>query len=219
LTLPERHIGLLTDDGSLATTKLAQFLTQQGWKVVVLSFPPSLRVDRSPLPEGVPRAELEDLSEECLQRKLAAISTTYGPIGAFVHLHPLLPVSQNDGLRYLDIDKAIVKHVFLMAKHLKLSLNQAASQGCGCFVTAARLDGAFGLAGEVNFSAIGAGLFGLTKSLNQEWKPVICRAIDLNPALDVEESARAIIAELHDPDRSLAEVGYGVRGRTTLALA
>ncbi|MFM6307085.1 MAG: phosphopantetheine-binding protein, partial [Dolichospermum sp.] len=40
--LPAGHIGLITDDGSLNTTKLADALIVQGWKIVVLSFPQSL---------------------------------------------------------------------------------------------------------------------------------------------------------------------------------
>lgn len=173
-------------------------------------------VEQSPLPEGISRVVLEDLSEDCLKQQLAAITATYGSIGAFIHLHPLLPVSENGGVCYLEADKAIVKQIFLMAKHLKQSLNQASGQGNSCFLTAARLDGAFGLQQNVKFSAIAAGLFGLTKSLNFEWKSVFCRALDLSPDLDAEQSAEAIIAELHDPNRNLTEIGYGSQGRTTL---
>lgn len=183
---------------------------------MVLSFPRFLIVEQSPLPEGISRVVLEDLSEDCLKQQLAAITATYGSIGAFIHLHPLLPVSENGGVCYLEADKAIVKQIFLMAKHLKQSLNQASGQGNSCFLTAARLDGAFGLQQNVKFSAIAAGLFGLTKSLNFEWKSVFCRALDLSPDLNAEQSAEAIIAELHDPNRNLTEVGYGSQGRTTL---
>lgn len=37
--LPEGHICLITDDGSLTTSQVAELLTDKGWKVVVLSFP------------------------------------------------------------------------------------------------------------------------------------------------------------------------------------
>ena len=215
-SLPERHVGLLTDDGSPTTTALAQSLSERGWKVVVLSFPQVTVAQRAPLPQGIQRVVLEDMSEAALQRQLAAIEATYGAIAAFIHLHPTFPLSQNDGVRYLETDKAIVKQVFLMAKHLKQSLNRSAQQGYSCFLTAARLDGAFGFEQTLNFSPISGGLFGLTKSLNQEWKSVTCRAIDLNPAMDAEQSAQAILAELHDPNRTLTEVGYGARGRVSL---
>ncbi|NMG05892.1 type I polyketide synthase [Brasilonema sp. UFV-L1] len=215
-TLPEGHIGLLTDDGSLTTSKLAQLLTEQGWKIVILSFPLSLVPQHSPLPPGVNRVNLVDLSEEHLQQQLATISTQYGPIGAFIHLNPLFEVTCNGKIPYLEEEKAIVKHVFLMAKHLKKLLNEATHYGRSCFSTVTRLDGAFGLGQNVNFGPISAGLFGLTKTLNWEWEQVFCRAIDLSPHIDAEESARHIIAELHDPNRYITEVAYGSHGRVTL---
>ncbi len=215
-TLPEGHIGLLTDDGSLTTSQLAQILTEQGWKIVVLSFPLSLVPQHSPLPPGVNRVNLTDLSEEHLQQQLATISTKYGPIGAFIHLNPVFEVIRNGKIPYLEQEKAIVKHVFLMAKHLKKSLNEATHYGRSCFCTVARLDGAFGLGQNVHFGPISAGLFGLTKTLNWEWQQVFCRAIDLSPHIDAQESAGHIFAELHDPNRYITEIAYGSHGRVTL---
>jgi hypothetical protein len=181
---------------------------------VVLSFPRFLIAEQSPLPEGVSRVVLEDLSEDCLKQQLAAITATYGSIGAFIHLHPSFPIS--GGVSFLEADKVIIKQIFLMAKHLKESLNQVSCQGNSCFLTVARLDGAFGLQQSVKFSPISAGLFGLAKSLNFEWKSVYCRALDLSPDFNAEQSVQAIIAELHDPNRNLTEVGYGSHGRTTM---
>jgi len=215
-TLPEGHIGLITDDGSLTTSKLAESLIEQGWKVVVISFPQSLIFQQSPLPTGVTRVTLANLSEEHLQQQLQAIASHCGAIGAFIHLHPVFTTNHTGSIPYLEQEKAIVKHVFLMAKHLKPSLNEAARHGRSCFCTVAHLDGAFGLEHNVNFSAIAAGLFGLTKTLRWEWPKVFARAIDLSPAIDPKQSAQHIIAELHDPNLYISEVGYGSQGRVTL---
>lgn len=215
-TLPEGHIGLITDDGTLTTAKLAYSLIEQGWKVVVVSFPQSVVLQQVPLPTGVTRVTLANLSEEHLQQQLQAIINHCGPIGAFIHLHPLFAAEKTGKLSYPEAEKAIVKHVFLMAKYLKPSLNAAANLGRSCFCTVARLDGAFGWEYKENFGAIGAGLFGLTKSLRWEWPQVFTRAIDLSPSLDAQESVANIIAELHDSNRYIAEVGYGLRGRVTL---
>ena len=216
-TLPDKHIVLLTDDGSLTTSKLAQSLTDRDWKVVVLSFPQSLIAEQPPLPKGVSRIVLNNLSEEHLKQQLAAITANYGFVGAFIHLNPAIGTGPNHGIRFLDLEKALLKQVFLIAKHLKPSLNQAARQGRSCFMTVARLDGAFGLAQNMNFGAIGAGLFGLTKTLNLEWKSVFCRGIDLSPDLNAERSAQYIMAELHDPNHYITEVGYSSQGRVTLS--
>jgi acyl transferase domain-containing protein len=218
-TLPEGHIGLITDDGTLTTSKLARSLIEQGWKVVVLSFPLSLIPQQVPLPTEAIRVTLLDLSEEHLQQQLLAIASNYGPIGAFIHLNPVFAVSYNGKIPYLEEEKVIVKHVFFIAKHLKQSLNQAARRGRSCFCTVVRLDGAFGLGRHINFGPISAGLFGLTKTLNWEWQQVFCRAIDLSPTIDAQEAAHNIIAELHDPNRYITEVAYGAQGRVTLISA
>ena len=59
----------------------------------------------------------------------------------------------------------------------------------------------------------------MTKSLRLEWPEVFCRAVDLDPALAPEIAAEALVAELLDPDRLTAEVGWGPRGRVTLGTA
>jgi acyl carrier protein len=215
-TLPEGHIGLITDDGSLTTYKLTESLIGKGWKVVVISFPQSLIAQQAPLPTGVTRVTLANLSEEHLQQQLQAIASHCGAIGAFIHLHPMFVGNHTGSISYNESEKAIVKHVFLMAKHLKPSLNEAAKNGRSCFCTVAHLDGAFGLEYKVNFGAIGAGLFGLTKTLRWEWPKVFTRAIDLSPRLDAKQSVQNIIAELHDPNLYISEVGYGSQGRVTI---
>ncbi|MFQ4140979.1 SDR family NAD(P)-dependent oxidoreductase [Chlorogloeopsis sp. ULAP02] len=215
-TLLDQYIALLTDDGSLTTSELALALCERGWKVVVLSFPQTLIAQQLPLPEGVNRVVLASLSEENLKNQLEAIASEYGSIAAFIHLNPASHDNTSNDIRYLETEKAILRQVFLIAKHLKEPLNQAASVGRSCFLTVARLDGEFGIGQKTNFGAIGSGLFGLTKTLNQEWEPVFCRAIDLSPDLDTQTSVRYILAELYDPNRLIAEVGYSSQGRTTL---
>ncbi|MEA5565004.1 polyketide synthase [Anabaena sp. UHCC 0399] len=213
--LPDQHIALLTDDGSLTTAKLAEALCQRGWKTVVLTFPQTVMEKQSPLPEGINRVVLTDWSEEHLQKQLAAIATNYGQIGAFIHLNPASH-PQISGVHYLESEKALLRHVFLIAKHLKQPLNQAARLGRSCFLTVARLDGEFGFKQNTNFGAISGGLFGLTKTVNQEWESVFCRAIDLSPDLNEQTSVEYILAELYDPNRLIVEVGYSAQGRVTL---
>ena len=212
--LPEGHVSVITDDGSLTTSQLAQTLSDRGGKVVVLSFPPSIVPQQSPLPTGVNRVVLADMTEELLQHKLSAIATHFGNIGAFIHIHPVFPGNQTPA--YLPQEKEIVKHVFFIAKHLKQTLNEVARYERSCFLTVNRLDGAFGLEHNINFGAIGAGLFGLTKTLKWEWPKVFTRAIDLSPAINPQQSAEYIIAEMHDPNNYISEVAYGSQGRVTL---
>jgi hypothetical protein len=206
--LAKGQIMLLNDNGSTLAAPLAQSLTQQGIKVVMLNFLQSL-TPQTILPTGIDRIVLEDVSETHLQQQLEAIASNYGSIASFIHLHPQKSYDSN-------AETAILKQVFLLAKHLKTSLNQAAQQGRTCFLTVAHLDGELSLSGNKNFSPITGGLFGLTKSLRWEWESVFCRAIDLSPDLSLSTSVEHIIAELHDPNRLITEVGYGEKGRVTL---
>jgi NAD(P)-dependent dehydrogenase (short-subunit alcohol dehydrogenase family) len=195
--------------------QLAKALANQGSKVVVLSFPPFLISNRLPLPEEVIRLELTDLSEAHLQTQLESLMKSYGSIDTFIHLHPRLPLSQGSDRSYLETDKAILRQVFLLAKHLKSALT-ASSQDRSRFLTAAWLDGAFGLTQSINFSEIAGGLFGLTKTLSHEWPTVFCRGIDFSPELKAEAVVEAILAEMNDPNLMIAEVGYSIQGRVTL---
>jgi NAD(P)-dependent dehydrogenase (short-subunit alcohol dehydrogenase family) len=197
---------------------LTQLLSENGWNPVVLSMPKFLVAQSYPLPTDVERLVLENLSEEHLQQQLANIARVYGSIAALIHLHPQFISDRQMEIDFVEADRAIVKQVFLLAKHLKKSLQLAAEQGYSCFLSVAHLDGAFGLGQETNFSPISAGLFGLTKTLDREWTKVFCRAIDLSPELSIEESVQSIFAELHDPNRNLLEVGYSPKGRTILTI-
>jgi hypothetical protein len=194
--------------------QLTQALTHQGSKVLVLSFSLSLIPERLPLPEGVVRVELTDLSEVHLQTQLETLMKSYGSVDTFIHLHPRSPRSQDRDLSSSAVDKAIVRQVFLLAKHLKPTLTKG--KGCGCFLSATWLDGAFGLTRKTDFSAIAAGLFGLTKTLSHEWPTVFCRGIDFSPELKAEAVVESILAEMHDPNLAISEVGYSTQGRATL---
>ncbi len=213
--LPEGRVCLLSDDGTPTAAALARKLTGRGWKVVALGFPEGLAPNRADLPEGVARVALADMSEEHLRQTLAAIAREHGPVGAFIHLNP--PAGQSDGL-FSEAQKEIVRHVFLLAKHLKEPLTQAPAGGHAAFVVVVRMDGEFGLGSQVDFDPVAGGLFGLAKTLNLEWESVFCRAIDLSPQIEAEQAARYIIAELFDPSRLVTEVGYSPNGRATLVV-
>ena len=80
-----------------------------------------------------------------------------------------------------------------------------------------RLDGMLGT-GDGEFDPAGGGLYGLVKTIRQEWPGVFCRAVDLALTYDSESAARAVLDELADPDERLVEVGYGAHGRVTLVV-
>jgi len=215
LTWPSAQVCLLTDDGTPTTIALAKGLIERGWNVNILHFPTIAK--HSALPAGINQVVLTDFSEAHLKQQLAAIANNQGPIGAFIHLNPF---SQDvkDNLLGRESEKNFLKAVFLIAKHLKKSLTEAAHHGRSWFITVTRFDGELGLGPSLEFQTpISGGLFGLTKTLNMEWEDVFCRAIDLNPELDAKKAAELIIAELYDPNLLMTEVGYNLQQeRTTL---
>jgi hypothetical protein len=211
--LPAGFIALLTNDGTPATAKLASALTERNWRVVVMNFPQTAVNAFNKLPVHIPQVTLPDLFEANLAQVIKGIEEEYGQVGAFIHLNPYSDPAPD--MPFVEAEKAIVKEVFLLAKHLRDSLSAAASAGRSYFMTVARLDGEFGL-GSGTFGAISGGLFGLTKTLSQEWPSVYCRALDLVPHIDADRVAQYIIAELQDPNRLITEVAYGLRGRMTL---
>ncbi len=217
-TLPEKCVTVVTDDGTDATPALVRALAGRDWKVVVLNFPRDVVARLSSLPSGVNRVTLKDMSEEELERKLAEITSSYGPVAAFIHIHPPSKAELNGGIHFPESDRAIVRQVFLAAKHLKEALNQASSQGRSIFMTVVRMDGELGLGETIMFSPVCGGLFGLVKTLNLEWEPVFCRALDISPLVDAGQLAEFVVAELHDPNRLITEVGYSMNGRATLAV-
>ncbi len=217
--LPDGHVGLLTDDGTPLTAELAQALLDLGWQVVVLRFPYQANPDRQPLPEGVHAVELAEPGETALETCLSEAAGQFGPPAAFIHLSPGGQTGQSGGLDFLESDKMLLKLVFLAAKHLKAPLVRAAELGWAGFMTVTRLDGNFGLGDAPDYSPVAGGLFGLVKTLNLEWDSVFCRAVDLSPQLSTSQAVAHILAELHDPNRLLTEVGYNLTERSTLSLA
>jgi acyl transferase domain-containing protein len=217
-TLPAGRICLLTDDGTPLTGQMAQSFLEKGWKTAVLSFPSTLVEAPSKLPEGVQRVTLLDAGDASVSQALDEVQKASGQVGIFVHLDPRsLSVEQN-GDGFSQKESQVVKAVFLMAKHLKENLTAAAGEGQAAFLSVMHLDGAFGLGENGTFDPVSGGLFGLVKTLDQEWERVYCRAIDLDPAIPADQAAQYVLAELNDPNRLIVEVAYGPQGRSTLTI-
>ncbi len=183
--------------------------------MVVLRFPASLvptPVDRA-VPEGVSVTTLDALEPEVLRARFESLTQQYGPVGAFVHVHPRSSVaSGDDGGR----TRSMIKAVFLAASHLGPALTEASADGRSLFATVTRMDGTLGLGSEPDFDPIAGGFSGLVKTLHLEWSGVFCRAIDLDPAYDGNRAVKTVVAELQDPNRRLVDVGWQDGRRVTL---
>jgi acyl transferase domain-containing protein/NAD(P)-dependent dehydrogenase (short-subunit alcohol dehydrogenase family) len=93
----------------------------------------------------------------------------------------------------------------------------ALRKGPSAFVTVSRLGGTFGLGGLASGAEpTSGGLAGLAKTAGHEWPDVNCKAIDLDPSVDPEEAASAIVEETSL--RGPSEVAVRSEGRSTIVL-
>ena len=189
---PGRVCVVLGDDAPLAAA-LEKRLAARGWRVEVHAHP-----------DGDPGAPATPLDR----------------VGALVTLAPRAPAPSaptlGEALLGNTREEAWLHSQFRLARELSPALN-AAGPARAWFVAVTRLDGKLGLAPSARPSGVvAAGVYGLVKTLRLEWPSVFCRAIDLHPALDPAFAAERIVEELHDPDRTLGEVGHGLDGRWTI---
>ncbi len=205
--VPADRCCIITDDGTNLTNALAAAMTEQGWKVALLS-PPQVSDASTDETGAAVHRKLDDLDESTLTDALATIESELGTPARLIHLNP---VEESD-----EQAKALLRWTFLLAKHVGDSLKRPAGTARCSFMTVARLDGRLGYGGKT-FNAIPGGLFGLTKTVNLEWPDVFCRAIDIAPDLDAALAVERILGECADPNRNITEVGHSADGRFTLA--
>jgi acyl transferase domain-containing protein len=210
-TLSDQYCGIIVSDGTILTTTLADALSKHGWHIVLLEQPER----PTPAKQSYPSYTLYSLQEDAIQQLLSLIQQRHGLCGALLYLHPPAQAIQQASDLFDANDEALVRSVFLLAKHLAEPLNSLAQSQRTWFCTISQTDGTCGL-GPQAFSAIGSGLVGLTKALNLEWEQVFCRSIDLDQAQSPEQQVEQILHELYDPNRVICEVGYADDNRITL---
>jgi NAD(P)-dependent dehydrogenase (short-subunit alcohol dehydrogenase family) len=208
-SLPDTHVVLVTNDGSELTAKVVSTLREKGNKVVTLNL------------HGIDHLisehsfTLTDSSDQAVENAIQLINKKYGKIGGFIHLHPHFEFQPPQFTQHFPAEKAVVKTLFFIAKHIQKDLNELGKDQRSSFLTCTRMDGKLGQGKRGNTSVLGGGITGLVKCLNLEWSPVFCRAIDIQPELSIDTITDQLIAEYHDPDVSLVEVAYSEEGRTT----
>ncbi|MBO2663331.1 type I polyketide synthase [Shewanella algae] len=200
---------LLLDDGHNAGV-LAKKLTDSGISVTLVR--PAATDSQSALDSKLPILTLASNDDAGVEALIAGLKQQ---VAIYIHLQPQLPREQLEELMPLNITaKTQVQLSFLFAKHLSPAW-QTPTKGRRAFITVARMDGQLGFSGqpcELNQSA----LFGLTKTLAQEWPQVHCRALDLAPELDASALASQVMDALYSPSQDPLEWGKSAAGRVTL---
>ena len=214
---PNDQVFLLTSDGTESTSAVVASLQKKGWKnIAVIVFPTEIVPRRIALPPEITEVVLTDIDCPNIQTQLESIVSRAGHFGSFLHLHPYFAPDYriNDST---GPESKLLKYIYFMAQALSKDLNSSCLWGRKCFVTATRLDGLMGLGQDRRYSPLGGGLFGLTKTINLEWKPVFCRTVDFHPDQDTEKFAEQLTAEIYDANLSLLETGYRDEERYTIS--
>ncbi|MGJ0579426.1 SDR family NAD(P)-dependent oxidoreductase [Xenorhabdus bovienii] len=211
LPMPDRLQGvfsspkrwLVVDEGTTTVDDVVNALRQQGQQVAVLMLEKNQAVMRD---------------EAALDMALADIEQQHGTIEGVIYLQT--PKQSVKALAdvFNEQDYRSVETTFLLAKRLQGSLNHD-EQKTGYFMVIMRGDGELLTSGREHLSIVSAGLTGLTKSLNIEWKNVFCRTVDIDARVKDSDAAKMVVEELQDSRTDMGEVGRGVNGeRMTLAL-
>ncbi|HVY71255.1 MAG TPA: SDR family NAD(P)-dependent oxidoreductase, partial [Verrucomicrobiae bacterium] len=201
---------LVTDDGRGLAITIAKALVAEGAVVSLLRFPSLIEYAKTPPP--LPVIEFRATDENTLRSNLEPVMARDGLAG-FVHVHPAGQLPRNARGCFNPRDYELGHAVFFLAKHLSAPLGKWAAGGAAYFAVATRLDGQLGIGRKERFPVIPAGLHGLVKSLRMEWPGVICKAIDLSPALDDKTASLKFLQELANPNHAEVEVGIDAKSR------
>lgn len=199
--LPKRRAVLIVDDGTATADAAAAMVSEAGHSVAILG-------SSSPAPKSTwHHVVLASFDDAGIALALQEVSEKAGPIGAVIYLHRDESAGNHDRL----------KLALLVAKHCGPALRATAAGGRPAFIAAVGMDGAMGISGaHANPSA--GGLFGLVKSLAQEWPDVFCRAVDLGRESGGKDAAVRLLAELTDKEAWPVEVAHTADRRVTLGV-
>jgi len=199
----------VTNDGSALTPQVISALRKKGNQVITLN----LNGVHNPIMDNA--ITLSENSDQAVENAIQQVHSQYGKIGGFIHLHPHFEFQKPNFTQHFTAERAVVKTLFFIAKHVQKDLNELGVDQRANFLTVTRMDGKLGQGKRGNTSVVGGGITGLVKCLNLEWSPVYCRAIDIQPELPTDEIANQLMAEYHDADVSIVEVAYSEEGRKT----
>jgi hypothetical protein len=218
--LPDTFVSLVVDGGSELTPALVAQLRGAGWPVVLMRIPDTVcTYADTTLPSDLTIITSDSGDEAAIDTALSDLRDSHGQVGALVYLHHHITGDPAAGSALASSVAEAIRRPFILAKSLWSDLAAAAGAGWAGFFTVTRLDGALGTTGQLLGGAhdlAAGGLAGLTKTLQLEWPTVACRTVDVAPALAPDQAAQLILGEIRDPNRLIAEVGWGSHGRITL---
>jgi NAD(P)-dependent dehydrogenase (short-subunit alcohol dehydrogenase family) len=209
------RVTLLTDDERGVCPILAEELARRGHEVARVR----LGEETREIEPGRYTGNL--VSPEAASELLDVVRRRQGPIGGIVHLLPLRSDARFDEMDFgawRQRLKVETKSLFFLLKGLSADVEGAAQGGPDFVVAATAMGGTFGndRGAEMNGFFPGQGaIYGLLKTLAQEWPEVHVKVVDLNLQESLEALAAHLLVEVTEGDGEL-EVGYNGSRRFTL---
>lgn len=215
---PENSTVLITANDAEKAKILAERFLAQGLAVGMIHLHSNGKLASPAKGKALKHYTLEEHSENGIEALMQSIRADQKRIVGFIHLESSHEKKSEGLLDISDDGTQFLKTVFLMARHLKMPLQEAAGDTRPAFMTVTQMDGEFGLNGYQAADPLPGGFGGLVKSLRREWTQVFCRALDFHPQMETQVVVQKIEEELFDADLRLSEVGYTPEGRFTLTL-
>ncbi|WP_237712637.1 type I polyketide synthase [Dickeya zeae] len=211
----EARTWLIIDEEGQAPTALLTQLEQRGQRAIWMTISPTASKSKRRKKTSAARVLVQP-NEVAIDETITELEIEHGTINGVIYLQSVRPVVKRVQDLFREQDYQSVETLFMLARRLQPSLN---SNEHGYLMVVARGDGELGTSQRQMLPVVAAGVTGLTKSLNIEWKSVFCRTVDIIAALSDEAVARIIMEELQDSNQALGEVGRGTDGeRMTLAV-
>jgi NAD(P)-dependent dehydrogenase (short-subunit alcohol dehydrogenase family)/acyl carrier protein len=190
-------------DGSALAEALIAELKALGAKIHTVAYPGSSITADYVLP---------DLERETLDQAVQQAATACDGLRGFIHFEPAGEVA---GAAESLADLAACRAAFLLAGSLEPVLLKAAEEGATPhFMTINPIAGNAGEEEPAGWHKLaGTGLPGLVKSLVREWSVVRGHALDVPSTLPVDTAARAILAELANPEQAAVDITLDAEGK------
>ncbi|AJQ96657.1 type I polyketide synthase [Gynuella sunshinyii] len=211
---------ILFSEGSELTEILAQELLLLGSQPIIIAWQEQT-FDFQNINESCAVIELTGSNETHFEEAFKIVSGLTHEIHGMLYLMPV----HNPENRWESVwDRqiaAMVRGAFFAAKyfyHTALANLTPEEHDSRFFMALTRIDGKLGAGDQFNGRFTQGGLFGLMKSIKQEWERVFCHAVDIDPDCSAIDVADIVFKELAAIESNTHETGWKNGQRITLRL-
>ncbi|WP_428242097.1 SDR family NAD(P)-dependent oxidoreductase [Gynuella sp.] len=216
---PESTIILFSEDSEL-TEILARELLKLGSKPIIITWKEQT-FDFQNINESCAVIELGGSHETHFEEVFKIVSGLTTEIHGILYLMPVHNKENHWESAWDHQITAMVRGAFFAAKyfyHTALSNLPPEQHHSRFFMALTRIDGKLGTGDQFCGRFTQGGLFGLMKSIKQEWDQVFCHAVDIDPDCSAINAADILFKELAAPDSDTHETGWKNGQRITLTL-